>query len=64
VKMAWSNRDPGAARLLGLVLISKHDYAGAAAALETYLREFPDIEDWIEMHAKLEEVRGYLRAKQ
>jgi tetratricopeptide (TPR) repeat protein len=62
VKMAAPNREPGATRLLGLVLMSKHDYAGAEAALEAYLREFPDIEDWLEMKAKLAEIRGYLTA--
>ena len=58
VKMAVPNREPGATRLLGLVLMSKHDYAGAEVALEAYLREFPDIEDWLEMKAKLAEIRG------
>jgi len=60
VKMAGPNREPGATRLLGLVLMSKHDYAGAEAALGTYLREVPDIEDWLEMKAKLAEIRGHL----
>lgn len=63
VKMSGPNRDPGATRLLGLVLMSKHDYAGAEAALAAYLRAFPDIEDWIEMKAKLEDVRGHLAAQ-
>jgi Tfp pilus assembly protein PilF len=60
--MAGPNREPGATRLLGLVLMSKHDYAGAEAALEAYLRAFPDIEDWLEMKAKLAEIRGHLAA--
>jgi tetratricopeptide (TPR) repeat protein len=62
VKLAGRNREPGATRLLGLVLMSKHDYPGAEAALAAYLRQYPDIEDWLEMKAKLAEVRGHLTA--
>jgi Tfp pilus assembly protein PilF len=62
VKMAGPNREPGATRLLGLVLMGKHDYAGAEAALDAYLREFPDIDDWLEMKAALAEIRGHLAA--
>ena len=62
VKMAGPNREPGATRLLGLVLMSKRDYAGAEGALDAYLREFPDIEDWQEMKVKLTEIRGHLAA--
>jgi Tfp pilus assembly protein PilF len=62
LKMGGPNREPGATRLLGLVLMSKHDYAGAQAALEAYLREVPDLEDWLEMKAKLAEIRGLLAA--
>jgi tetratricopeptide (TPR) repeat protein len=63
LKMAPPNREWRAQRLLGLVLLSKKDYAGAEQALRAYLRESPDVEDWDELHAKLEEIRGYLQAQ-
>jgi len=63
LKMAPPNREMRAQRLLGLVLIGKQDYAGAAAALLAYLRESPDVEDWDELHAKLGEIRDHLQAQ-
>jgi hypothetical protein len=57
LQMAPRDREPRAVRLLGLVLLSKQDYAGAEAALRAYLEASPDIEDWDDLHAKLEEVR-------
>ncbi len=63
LKLAPPNGEMRAQRLLGLVLIGKQDYIGAEAALWAYLREFPDVEDWDELHAKLEEIRRHLQGQ-
>lgn len=63
LKTDLPGRDPAAMRLLGLVLMGKQDYAGAQAALLTYLRESPDVEDWDDLRARLEEIHGKLSVK-
>ena len=44
----------------GLVLLSKQDYAGAESALREYMGSAPDIEDFDELIATLEELQARL----
>ena len=60
IKRASLRPDPGATRLLGLVLMGKHDWRGAEAALAAYLRDAPEVEDWLKMQAALEDIRGHI----
>ena len=64
LKAPVPNREPGALRLLSMVLLSKQDYAGADIALRTYMQEYPDIQDWDELQTTLETIRGHIPAKQ
>ena len=61
MKVDPRTREPRAEMLLGLVLLSKQDYVGAESALRAYLLKSPDIEDWDELNAKLEEIQARLR---
>jgi Tfp pilus assembly protein PilF len=60
LKMAPGDREPRAVRLLGLVLLSKQDYVGAESALREYLSSAPDIEDFDELIATLEQLQARL----
>ncbi len=62
LKMPPPSLEPRAIRLLGLVLLSKQDYAGASAALRAYLRRSPDAQDWDEVKTKLESIDARLAA--
>jgi Tfp pilus assembly protein PilF len=64
MKLASVQPQLDATRLLGLVLMGKRDWLGAEAAVGAYLRDAPDIEDWLEMQARLEDIRGHIRAKE
>jgi Tfp pilus assembly protein PilF len=64
MKQASLRPEPAATRLLGLVLMSKQDWLGAEAAMAAYLRAAPDVEDWLEMQATLEDIRGHIKAKE
>lgn len=57
------SREPRAVLLLGLVLLSKQDYANAESALRAYLMASPDVEDFDEVNAKLEEIHARLQAR-
>jgi tetratricopeptide (TPR) repeat protein len=62
IRMASLHPAPGATRLLGLVLMSKREWRGAEAAVAAYLRDAPEIEDWVMMQAALEDIRGHIKA--
>ncbi len=62
IKRASLRPEPAATRLLGLVLMSRRDWPGAEAAVAAYLRDAPDVEDWVTMQTRLEEIRGHIRA--
>jgi tetratricopeptide (TPR) repeat protein len=62
IKLSSLHPEPGATRLLGLVLMSKRDWRGAEAAMAAYLRDAPDIEDWVMMQATLDDIRGHIKA--
>jgi tetratricopeptide (TPR) repeat protein len=48
--------DPRANQLLGQILITKHDYAGAKEALRTYVKMLPNAEDLERVRAELAEI--------
>jgi hypothetical protein len=48
--------DPRANQLLGLILMTKHDYAGAKEALRTYVTMLPNADDLEHVKAKLTEI--------
>jgi Flp pilus assembly protein TadD len=62
LKLPLQDRDPRANEVLGRILINKQDYAGADAALRTYLQLSPSAKDGDKVKAKLEEIDGYLAA--
>lgn len=62
LKLPLQDRDPRANEVLGRILINKQDYAGASAALRTYLQLSPSAKDGDKVKAKLEEIDGYLAA--
>jgi hypothetical protein len=51
-----SRIDPRANQLLGLILMTKHDYAGAKEALRTYVKMLPNAEDLEHVKAQLLEI--------
>jgi len=64
VKQNSPNRERRAPWLLGVILMDKHDYPGADAAMRAYLREAPDVDDLIETMAKIGEIRGHMETRQ
>jgi tetratricopeptide (TPR) repeat protein len=56
VKLDPKHANPRSCYLLGLVLTGKHDYAGAAAELATYIKVAPDAPDLAQAKSQLEEL--------
>jgi tetratricopeptide (TPR) repeat protein len=52
--------DPRANQLLGLILMSKQDYAGAGEALRAYVRLSPNAKDLDKVNAQLEQIDIHL----
>jgi tetratricopeptide (TPR) repeat protein len=53
LKLDSNHRNPRANQLLGLILINKHDYTGAGAALRTYVQLAPNAQDLDQVKAQL-----------
>jgi Flp pilus assembly protein TadD len=62
LKLPPARSDPHANQLLGLILINKHDYAGAGEALRAYVRLSPDAKDIDQVKAQLEQINSRLAA--
>jgi tetratricopeptide (TPR) repeat protein len=56
VKLDPKHANPRSCYLLGLVLTEKHDYAGAAAELATYIKVAPNSPDLAQAKSQLEEL--------
>jgi cytochrome c-type biogenesis protein CcmH/NrfG len=56
VKLDPQHRNPRADYLLGLVLIEKHDYSGAASELKSYLAMAPTAENHDQVQKQIEEI--------
>ena len=54
--------DPHANQLLGLILINKHDYAGAGEALRAYMKLMPGAKDLDQVKAQLEQINIHVAA--
>jgi tetratricopeptide (TPR) repeat protein len=62
LKLPPTRSDPHANQLLGLILINKHDYAGAGEALRAYVRLSPGAKDIDQVKAQLEQINNRLAA--
>jgi tetratricopeptide (TPR) repeat protein len=60
LKVSPANRDPRANQLLGLILMKKEDYAGAAEALRAYVQLAPNAKDLDRVKAQIEQMNGHL----
>lgn len=58
LKLPPANRDPRANQLLGLILIKKEDYAGAAEALRAYVRLSPNAKDLDQVKTQIEQIES------
>jgi Flp pilus assembly protein TadD len=56
LKVAPQSQDVRAHRLLGLILMKKQDYPGAAEALRNYVRLAPNANDLAQVKAQLDEI--------
>jgi regulator of sirC expression with transglutaminase-like and TPR domain len=54
------NRDPRANQLLGLILIRKEDYAGAAEALRAYVRLSRNAKDLDQVKTQIEQIENHM----
>jgi tetratricopeptide (TPR) repeat protein len=62
LRLAPQFRDPRANQLLGLILINKRDYAGAGAALRTYMQVAPKAKDLDQVKMQLQQIESRLAA--
>jgi tetratricopeptide (TPR) repeat protein len=62
LKLPPERSDPHANQLLGLILINKHDYAGAGEALRAYVKSSPGAKDIDQVKAQLEQINSRLAA--
>jgi tetratricopeptide (TPR) repeat protein len=53
LKVDAAHRNPRANHLLGVILINKHDYAGAGAALRSYIQLVPNAQDLDQVKSQL-----------
>lgn len=60
LKVPEPNRDPHADQLLGLILMKKRDYAGAAEALRNYVQLAPNANDLGQVKAQIEQLDSHL----
>jgi tetratricopeptide (TPR) repeat protein len=60
LKLPPARSDPHANQLLGLILINKHDYAGAGEALRAYVRLAPGAKDIEQVKAQLDQINSRL----
>jgi len=60
LKLSPPNRDPRANRLLGLILIKKEDYAGAAEALRAYVQLSPNAKDLDQVKTQIEQIESHM----
>jgi tetratricopeptide (TPR) repeat protein len=64
VKLDPQHRNPRAEYLLGLVLMEKRDYAGAAAELKNYLAMAPTADNHEEVKKQLEQIERFQAPQQ
>jgi tetratricopeptide (TPR) repeat protein len=60
LKVSPANRDPRVNQLLGLILMKKEDYAGAAEALRAYVQLAPNAKDLDRVRAQIEQIDSHL----
>jgi tetratricopeptide (TPR) repeat protein len=60
LKLPGANRDPRADQLLGLILMQKQDYVGAAEALRNYVQLAPNAKDLGQVKAQIEQLDSHL----
>lgn len=60
LKQPPANRDPHAHQLLGLILMSKEDYAGAGEAFRAYLQLSPRAKDIAQVKAQIQQIDSHL----
>jgi tetratricopeptide (TPR) repeat protein len=56
LKVPAANQDPHASQLLGLILMNKQDYAGAAQALRNYVQLAPNANDLTQVKAQIDQL--------
>jgi tetratricopeptide (TPR) repeat protein len=61
LKLPPASLDPRANQLLGLILIKKEDYAGAAEALRGYVRLSPHAKDLDQVKTQIEQIESHVR---
>jgi TolA-binding protein len=62
-KLDTDHHNPDSALLLSNILLAKHDYSGAAEALESYLKLVPDAANVAEIKKQLKELNDMNQAK-